>query len=121
MKLSDIMWQTMREHIKIGLDNICEEYENNPKYRVLKIIEEKGIVGFGVYHDFEGVRYIHEVHYIGKNNYIALKFWKWFKRGAKVMRVIVAKSNKVMYEFCLKLGFKVIGEDKNNYILERGN
>lgn len=119
MKLSDIMWQTMQVHIRKGIENICNEYEQNKKYQVLKIKEGGDVKGFGIYHDFKGVRYIHEVHYIGSNKFVSIRFWKWFKKGAKVMRVIIQKSNKVMLDMCLKLGFKIIREDMNNYILER--
>jgi hypothetical protein len=121
MNIADIMWQTMESHVKEIVKNVCDTYKKDPKYKILEIIEHNELKGFAVYHDDNDIRYIHEVHYIGKNKFVALKFWKWFKKGITKMRAVVQKSNTKMFDLYKRIGFSVVSEDNFNIYLKRGD
>ena len=118
-ELSNIMWETMSEHYRNIVDNICNEYENNPKYKIKKFYNNLILEGFCVFYDTPDFRMLEAGYYVGKNRLIALKMWKFCTTGAKALRAQIQKSNTCMYEFYKKMGFKIIEENLSNYIFEK--
>lgn len=120
MDISDIMWITMEKHLRKQIDNKCEEYQYSEKYHIKQFFDNNELTGFCVYHDSGNIRCLDEAHYIGKNPYVALKMWKWLSDGAKKMQLIAQKTNEKMWKSYIRMGFKIIKEDENNYLMERG-
>lgn len=119
MNISDIMWETMKDHWRVMVDTICRGYETDSKYTLEKIHEDGELKGFFVWYDTPDYRMLEAGYYIGNNPFIALKMYKKMKRGAKVLRAFIQKPNERVWKTYLHIGFKVIGEDSNNYLLEK--
>jgi hypothetical protein len=119
VNISDIMWETMKEHWRAMVDTICRGYETDPKYTLEKIYEDGVLKGFFVWYDTPDYRMLEAGYYIGSNPLVALKMYKKMKRGAKVLRAFIQKPNERVWKTYLHIGFKVIGEDLNNYLLEK--
>ncbi len=117
-EISDIMWNTMQSHYRIIVNNICNEYENNPKYTLKKIYEHENLVGFFCYYDTDTYRMLEAGYYIGNNPFTALRMYRWMKKGVKTLRAFIQKSNQKVLDTYLHIGFKVIDKDLNNYLLE---
>lgn len=118
-ELAYLMWETMKDYWKEIVNNICHEYETNPKYHLDKVYEEGQLKGFFAWYDTEDYRVLEAGYYIGKNPFMALKMYKKMKKGAKVLRALIQKPNKRVWETYLNIGFKIIGEDANNFLLEK--
>jgi hypothetical protein len=118
-ELAKIMWETMSDKYKMIVENICNEYESNPKYTVKKIHEGLNITGFYCYYDTPEFRFIEFGAYTGKNKFMALKMWKELTKGLKVIRLLSQNCNGKMVEFYKRQGFKVIQSDLNNLLMER--
>ncbi len=118
MKISDILWETMKDHYRKMVDNICERYETDPKYKLFKIYENEELKGFFCYYDTDEYRMLEAGYYIGENPYTTLKMFKKMKQGASVLRAFIQKPNEKVWRTYLRIGFKIIDEDLNNYLLE---
>ena len=112
--LTSIVIKAMLPAIEKHADMVCNEYETNPKYRILKIED-----GFCVCHDDGDIRWLDEAHYLGNNKFMSVKMWKFMTKGAKILRLPVQKLNTKMVEFYKRIGFKIIQENEINYIMER--
>ena len=117
--IADIMWETMQSHLKNIVEKICNVYESDSKYHVKKFYENNELMGFCVYYDEDGVRFFSEGHYIGKNKFVALKMWNFVRKGAKIIRSVVQKTNTLMINIAIKLKFKIIKEDEINLFFEK--
>ena len=117
-EISEIMWETMQCHYRAIVENICAEYETNPKYQIKKFYDGLMLTGFCVYYDTAEYRMLEAGYYSGKNKLVALKMWKFCTNGAKVLRAQIQKSNTPMYEFYKKMDFKIIEENLSNYTFE---
>jgi len=120
MTLADIMWNTMKKHYREIVENICNNYEIESKYRLKKIYEKDELVGFYCYYDTPDFRFLEFAAYTGKNRFIATKIWKAMTNTKNNIRLQVQTVNKRMFEFYAKRGFVVIAGDDNNTIMERG-
>lgn len=118
MEIWDIMWDTMKDHYKKMVERICRDYETNSKYKLFKIFEDGQLKGFYCYYDTDNYRMLEAGYYVGKDRFMALKMFNKMRQGANVLRACVQKPNERMWQAYIRRGFKIIGEDMNNYILE---
>lgn len=119
-EIADIIWETMSKHIKVILEDVCDTYEKDTKFHIKQFREEGKLKGVCIYHDAGGIRWLDEAHYLGNNTWIALKMWKWMTKNAKILRIKALKVNKKMFDMYIRMGFKIIEEDNQCYLLERG-
>lgn len=117
--ISEIMWESMKGYWREIVDNICNQYETDPKYHIDKVYEDGSLKGFFAWYDTPDYRMLEAGYYIGKNPYMALKMYKKMKRGAAALRALIQKPNKRVWQTYMSIGFKIIGEDLNNYLLEK--
>ena len=118
-ELADIIWQTMSDKFRKIVEMGCWEYENNPKYKIIKFYEENVLKGFCVYHDENDTRILDEAHYIGNNRFIALKIWRIWTENKSKLRADIQKANTKMIKFMKQMKFKIIGESLTNIVFER--
>ena len=118
--LAGILWQTSEKHLRSAVENLCKDYETNPKYHLKKFFEKGELMGFCVYYDVVDFRVLEGGFYLGNNKTIFLKMWKFCTRGAKKMRALVHKTNYKIIDFFQKMKFKEISEDSCHYVFERG-
>ena len=119
--ISELLFEANTSIIKKMFENICNEYELNPKYHVKRTYEENKLVGFWVYEDeADGYRNLLEGHYIGKDRFMALKMYKEMSKGISKLRAKVQKVNDRVWKTYLRIGFKIIVDDGINYLLEKG-
>lgn len=112
------MWDTMKNYWRDIVNNICQQYETDSKYHLDKIYEDGQLKGFFAWYDTVDYRMLEAGYYTGSNPFVALKMYKKMKKGAKVLRCLIQKPNERVWKTYLNIGFKVIGEDLNNYLLE---
>lgn len=118
--IADIMWDTMQGYWRDIVNAMCLKYENDPKYHLEKIFEAGELAGFFVWYDAEKYRMLEAGYYVGKNPFLALRMYRKMAKGAAVLRAFVQKPNERVWRTYLNMGFKIIGEDDNNYLLEKG-
>lgn len=117
-ELAEILWETTIEHFKGAIENQCVAYETDSKYHLKKVYEAKVLKGFFVYYDTDDCRVLEGAYYTGKDKLMFLKMWKWSMKGAKVMRILIHKTNIKMIDFVKKVKFKKIDEDTCFYVFE---
>ena len=117
--MADIAKITMTPIFHKILDKEYLKYDNKDVYTVHKIYENNELVGFCIYHDMDGIRFIDDVHYIGNNNYTFLRMVKKILKGTDKFRAIVQKANTKMVNFYFRVGFNIRDIDPYNLLLER--
>lgn len=115
----DVISKTMTPLFHKRLKEYIHNYDTDPKYKILKIEENNELQGFCIYYDELDYRVLSEIHYIGKNPYAALKMYKWAIKGAKTLIATVQKFNTKVLKTYFKLGFEIINQDNNHYLLEK--
>ena len=118
-EISDIMWETMKGYWRTIVDNICNSYETDSKYHLDKVYEDGQLKGFFAWYDTNDYRMLEAGYYKGTDRLMALKMYRKMKKGAKVLRALVQKPNERVWKTYMAIGFKIIGEDLNNYLLEK--
>jgi hypothetical protein len=113
------MWDCNKEFFKSVLQDKIKVYSTDKKYIVNQIFEDGELKGFLIYFDTPEFRSVEEAYYVGNNKFVALKFLKWAKKGAKVLRIVVLKKNIKMVEFYKRIGFYKINENDVFLSLER--
>ena len=113
------MWETMRGYWRKIVDNICNQYETDSKYHLDKIYEDGQLKGFFAWYDTADYRMLEAGYYKGNNPFTALRMYKKMKKGATVLRALIQKPNERIWKTYLHIGFKIIGEDLNNYLMEK--
>lgn len=121
-ELGDFVFAAYAFIVKANIENLISEYENNKEYTTKKIYEDGRIVGYWVTkEDADGFRNLVEGHYLGKNRFMALRMFREMSRGAAKLRATVQKVNKPVWEAYLRQGFKIVSQNSNSLILERGD
>jgi len=118
-ELVDIACQTMFPIIRKMFEAACHNFETNPKYHIKRFYDDDKLTGFCVYSDEDGHRQINELHYVGKNPFVALKMWRFLSKGAKIIKAQTQKCNTRMVDIMKKLGFVVVGETEYILLFER--
>jgi RimJ/RimL family protein N-acetyltransferase len=118
-EMAEILWETSKEHLKSAVENLCRDYEVNPKYKLKKYFESEKLVGFCVYYDMADFRVLEGGFYIGKNKKMALRMWKWLIKDTKVLKILVHKTNIKMIRFLEKMKFTKINDDACGIVFER--
>jgi hypothetical protein len=109
-EISELIFEANKEFYKKNIEAGLKIYDN-PNYKIEKIYEANKLVGFFTAIELEGIIYLEEGHYLGKNPVNFLKMWKKIFDRKKVYRTIILKVNEKMCNFYKKLKFKIIKED----------
>ena len=118
MKMNEIMWEAVKDQWKNGVDRLCEIYEKDPRYTVIKKIENGELMGFGVFHDEGNCRILDGVYSFGQDKTWFLKAYREAMRGVSWARTGVVEPR--MMKFFEKCGFKQIFLDGVSAYYEKG-
>jgi hypothetical protein len=118
-RISDFIFEANKEIFRNIFDIKCKEYEQE-FIKKIEIIEDNVLSGIIIYFDWEGVRYLLEGHYLGKDKFKFTKYWRKIFRDEKVhtFKATIQKVNTKMLKFYKKMNFKIIAEDDFNFCLE---
>ena len=117
-ELTALIFKTMTPVFEKIIDEKCNEYESNKSYKIHKYYNDDKLNGCLVYHDDGDYRYVDEIHYNGENRFTVLKMYRLLKEGGKKLRGTIQKQNDRLFNVYLRLGFRVVAEDKINYFVE---
>lgn len=116
-EISDLIFEANKKLYKITIEESCKIYEND-SYNIEKIYENNKLVGIFIYIDLDGIRYLDEAHYIGKDHIKGFKYWRKMFDKNKRYRTRVLKFNTRMLDFYKKMKFNIIKEDESFFYLE---
>lgn len=116
-EISDLIFEANKNIFKNQIDINCNTY-NNGLYKIKKFYENNKLMGVFVHIDLEGIRYVVEAAYIGKEHFKIFKYWRKLFKECNVYRARVVKVNYKIVNFYLKLNFKIIKTDNEYYYFE---